>query len=98
MKCDVVAICEKMNQEQRARRAALSECVKALGGACQSCAFRDATGCEGRRCSVWRIQQAIDKLRRRWSRKCKNPARWLDCWTLDEIAAVMAANGEEAKR
>ena len=95
---EVLVLCAVQERTQQARRVALSECIKALGGACQACPFRDVSGCEGRRCSVWRIQESIDKLRRRLHRKCANPARRLDSWTLDEIAAVMPTTRKEVNQ
>ena len=74
-----------MEKQQQQRRVALSECVKALGGACQLCAFRDASGCEGSRCSVWRVQEAIDAARRKWAKRCRDSSRWVDTWTAGEF-------------
>ena len=85
MNDNIVETCERMTKEQRQRRAALSECCKALGGACAGCSLRNVSGCEGSRCSVWRVQEAIDAVRRKWSRRCRDSSRWVDTWTVGEF-------------
>lgn len=86
----VVEICEAMERERRSRLNALSECTFALASACQRCKLRDASGCEQKRCSVWRVQCEIEAVRRKFSRRCTNPDRMLDCWSIDEFVLKTA--------
>ena len=86
----VVDICAAMERERRSRLNALSECAFALAAACQRCKLRDASGCERNRCSVWRLQEAIEAARRKFGRRCTNPDRLLDCWSIDDFVLKTA--------
>ena len=86
----VVEICEAMERERRSRLNALSESTFALASACQRCKLRDASGCEQKRCSVYRVQQEIESARRKFSRRCTNPDRMLDRWSIDEFVLKTA--------
>ena len=86
----VVEVCEAMERERRSRLNALSESAFALASACQRCKLRDASGCERNRCSVWRVQCEIEAVRRKFSRRCTNPDRMLDCWSTDEFVLKTA--------
>ena len=96
MNDNIVETCERMTKEQRQRRAALSECCKALGGACAVCSLRNVSGCEGSRCSVWRVQEAIDAVRRKWSRRCRDSSHWVDHWAVDEFETKTKGKGATA--